>query len=122
MIENAIGGHGNDRINGNQANNQFTGGAGADTFVFAIYSGKIANPTGEKTVTDTSIDSIMDFKSGTDKMDLSWYAKKYGINDPDVLFDAKTDTLTIDTDNDGQFDDVKIMVYGSDVQSGDYVF
>jgi Ca2+-binding RTX toxin-like protein len=44
VIENAIGGHGNDRINGNQANNVFTGGAGSDTFIFADYSGSIANP------------------------------------------------------------------------------
>ena len=36
MIENAKGGEGNDRINGNQAVNHFWGNGGADTFVIAI--------------------------------------------------------------------------------------
>jgi Ca2+-binding RTX toxin-like protein len=55
IIENAIGGAGNDRIIGNSANNRLTGGGGADTFVF---------------VNDGSIDTITDFRSGVDKIDL----------------------------------------------------
>jgi serralysin len=74
IVENAIGGFGNDRINGNQANNSFTGGGGADTFIIADYSGTIpdpSNPAG-KVVVDTSIDTITDFnrKQG-DKIDLA---------------------------------------------------
>jgi Ca2+-binding RTX toxin-like protein len=56
IIENAIGGSGNDRIIGNSANNRLTGGAGADTFVF---------------LNDGSIDTITDFRSGLDKIDLT---------------------------------------------------
>ena len=73
LIENAIGGHGNDRINGNQANNSFTGGEGADTFIIADYSGTIPDPahaTG-KVVVDNSIDTITDFATGEDKIDLT---------------------------------------------------
>ncbi len=73
VIENAIGGHGNDRINGNQANNRFTGGDGADTFVIADYSGTSpdpANPAG-KTIVDNSVDTVTDFHTGQDKIDLT---------------------------------------------------
>jgi Ca2+-binding RTX toxin-like protein len=73
VIENAIGGHGDDRINGNQANNFFTGNDGADTFIIADYSGNIptpSNPAGHAVV-DTSIDTITDFTTGVDKIDLT---------------------------------------------------
>jgi Ca2+-binding RTX toxin-like protein len=56
IIENAIGGSGNDRIIGNSAANRLTGGAGADSFVF---------------LNDGSVDTITDFRSGVDKIDLS---------------------------------------------------
>jgi Ca2+-binding RTX toxin-like protein len=82
VIENAIGGFGDDRINGNQANNQFTGGAGADTFIIGDYSGLTADG---KTFDDESIDTIMDFNAaqgdkislctlGVDYNDLSYSA------------------------------------------------
>lgn len=72
VIENAIGGHGNDRINGNQANNWLTGGDGADTFVIADYSGLAPIPTNPtRMIVDTSIDTITDFHSGQDKIDLT---------------------------------------------------
>ena len=73
VIENAVGGHGDDRINGNQANNTFTGGDGADTFIIADYSGNIptpSNPAGHDVV-DTSVDTITDFHTGQDKIDLT---------------------------------------------------
>lgn len=67
VIENAIGGHGDDRINGNSADNRLTGGAGADTFVFAD---------------DSSTDTVTDFESGADKIDLS----ELGVTAADVTF------------------------------------
>jgi serralysin len=67
VIENAIGGHGDDRINGNSANNHLTGGDGADTFIFAD---------------DASTDTITDFESGVDKIDLS----ELGVDASDVTF------------------------------------
>lgn len=72
VIENAIGGHGNDRINGNQANNMFTGGDGADTFIIADYSGLAPLPNDPtRMIADHSVDTITDFTSGVDKIDLS---------------------------------------------------
>ena len=64
VIENAKGGGGDDRINGNQANNQFTGNAGADTFIIADYSTPEGQTTPDgQTFDDESIDTIMDFDS-----------------------------------------------------------
>ena len=54
LIENAIGGRGNDIFRGNVADNSFTGNAGADTFFFRIGSGA---------------DTITDF-SGNDRINL----------------------------------------------------
>ncbi|TVV73606.1 hypothetical protein FOY91_11895 [Sphingomonas solaris] len=48
IIENAVGGGGDDRIIGNQVNNVLTGKAGADTFMF-------------KTLGQTGVDRITDF-------------------------------------------------------------
>jgi hypothetical protein len=107
IIENAIGGHGNDRINGNQADNMLTGGAGADTFIFARYG---AN--------DTSVDTITDFVSGIDKIDLSEFE---GLTFDNVFFDSSTDELKVDTDRNGSYD-MTIIVHGSDVVATDFIF
>ena len=64
VVENAIGGHGNDRINGNQANNSFTGGDGADTFIIADYSGKSRPGQSGGRHVDNSVDTITDFHTG----------------------------------------------------------
>jgi Ca2+-binding RTX toxin-like protein len=59
LIENGIGGSGNDQIYANQAANQLTGNGGADTFRWASASdGALA-------------DTIADFLRGTDKINLS---------------------------------------------------
>ncbi|MEE8456191.1 MAG: M10 family metallopeptidase C-terminal domain-containing protein [Limibaculum sp.] len=55
-IEAAIGGSGDDTLIGNSLDNTFTGGAGADTFVFADNWG---------------FDTILDFEDGVDLIDLS---------------------------------------------------
>ncbi len=107
IIENAIGGSGDDQINGNQASNVFTGGAGADSFILALFG---AN--------DTSVDTITDFVSGLDTIDLSSFA---GLDDGDVAFDAASDTLKVDTNNDGVFDFTAI-VHGDDVLATDIIF
>jgi serralysin len=74
VIENAIGGSGDDQINGNQANNRFTGNGGADTFVIANYSGLAPLPNDPtRMIVDTSVDTIVDFVSGTDKIDVTAY-------------------------------------------------
>lgn len=53
-----IGGAGDDRLNGGSGNDTLTGGAGQDTFVFSQ-------------LLDGSVDTIMDFVAGLDKMELS---------------------------------------------------
>jgi Ca2+-binding RTX toxin-like protein len=106
IVENAIGGYGDDRINGNQANNRFTGGAGADTFVFARYGAG-----------DTSIDTITDFATGVDKIDLTTFHLD-GLGR--VTIDNANDTVWVDTDMNGTAD-FKIVVQGSDVALGDLI-
>jgi serralysin len=56
LIENAIGGSGNDTFAGNAFDNSFTGGAGADTFLFA---------------NDWGTDTVRDWQDGLDKLDLT---------------------------------------------------
>ncbi|MEZ5946332.1 MAG: M10 family metallopeptidase [Hyphomonas sp.] len=65
IIENAIGGSGNDTITANSANNQLTGGAGNDRFVFAPNGGT---------------DSIMDFQVGSDLVDLTAFDSAAALN------------------------------------------
>jgi len=68
-LENAVGGAGNDLLTGNEANNRLKGGAGADTFVYD----KVADST------PLNADLILDFTSGTDKVDVSGAMKEAGI-------------------------------------------
>jgi serralysin len=107
IIENAIGGSGDDQINGNQANNTFTGGAGADTFILASFGAD-----------DASVDTITDFVSGTDKIDLASFA---GVDAADVTFDAASDTLSVDTNGDGSAD-FHAIVHGDDVLATDIIY
>jgi Ca2+-binding RTX toxin-like protein len=98
VIENAIGGSGNDRINGNSVANRLTGGGGADTFIFT---------------NDGSIDTITDFKSGTDKIDISELhvtRKQVFITDGQVYVDVKGGP------------DLYIHIQGDHVQLTDIVF
>jgi serralysin len=103
IIENAIGGGGDDQLNGNSANNRLTGGAGRDTFIF---------------VDDGSVDTITDFKSRTDKIDLT---ELDGVTKSDVLFDKVSDTLFVNTDNDAAYE-LTIIVQGDDVRVSDILF
>jgi Ca2+-binding RTX toxin-like protein len=98
LIENAIGGGGDDQLNGNTAANKLTGGAGDDTFIFAD---------------DGSVDTIMDFKSGSDQIDLSELA---GVDASDVTFNASKDKLFVNTDNDTAIE-LTIIVKGDDVNT-----
>lgn len=102
VIENAMGGSGDDVLIGNQANNVLTGNAGADRFVFQD---------------DGSIDTIGDFLSGTDKIDLSAVV---GVDAAHVSYDAAGGRLLIDTGGAGP---MTILVQGSAVAIGsDVIF
>jgi serralysin len=120
IIENAKGGSGNDRINGNQADNHFWGNGGADTFIIADYSGTIptpGNPAG-KVVVDTSTDTIEDFsRRQGDKIDLT---ELQGVTWSDLSYNAATHTLTIDRDDAA---DIHLILSGvSNVSQSDFIF
>lgn len=87
IIENAIGGKGNDLITGNDADNVLKGGDGDDI----IYGGKGADKLWGEKGADTFVygsltesnsvdgtDEIMDFESGKDKIDVSGIRSKIG--------------------------------------------
>jgi len=103
VVENAIGGEGNDRINGNQVDNELTGNGGADVFIFAD---------------DGSVDTILDFESGTDKIDLT---EVPGLDPSKVFFDSGQDTLFVNTDADADYE-MSIIVKGDDVLVTDIIF
>jgi hypothetical protein len=68
VIEDAKGGEGNDRINGNWETNHFWGNGGADTFIIGDYDGTTL--AGDVRV-DNSVDVIEDFSSAEgDKISL----------------------------------------------------
>lgn len=72
LIENAIGGGGDDRLIGNTANNKLTGNGGGDTFVFSRNS---------------SHDTIMDFGVGADVVDV----RSFHVQNIDKLFAMMSD-------------------------------
>ena len=117
VIENAVGGSGDDRIMGNSADNVLIGGAGADTLVggggwntfkFNAFSDS----------TRTQADLLLDFNTGQDKIDLSQMAidGKVAFNfvdeytgkpgDTIIKFNPQTGRylLAIDVDGDGKTD------------------
>jgi serralysin len=94
---------GDDVIKGFGGNDTLWGGDGRDTFVF---------------VKDGSTDTIADFQTGLDKIDLSEVA---GATAGFVAYDAASQQVQIDTDHNGSFD-MFIHVVGSSVASGDYIF
>ena len=100
-----VGGAGNDRLNGGKGDDSFIGGAGKDVFVF---SGNAGN------------DTILDFVSGTDKIDLS----AYGIDFGDVQSSSAGANTVIDVDanSDSAYDfQITLLNAGAPAQT-DYFF
>jgi serralysin len=118
VIENAIGGGGDDRINGNQVNNQFTGNAGADIFIIADYSTAPGQTTPDgQTFNDQSIDTIMDFNSAEgDKISLC----TLGVEWADLSFApvAGGSQVTVELGD----DDLTFIVLGSTPVQSDFIF
>jgi hypothetical protein len=96
VIENAVGGSGDDRINGNQVDNLLTGGEGADTFIF---------------VADGSTDTITDFQTGVDKIDLTELGD---LDAGDLFFDSAENKLFVNSDGDADYE-LTVIVNGSDL-------
>src|SRR5689334_3907612 len=93
------GKNGDDTLTGGLGNDLLVGGNGADHFVFAK---------------DGSTDTIKDFQSGIDKIDLTGMAGAWAGN---VHFDAASNLLTVDTNHDGVAD-LSIVVLGDFVNLG----
>jgi serralysin len=93
------GNGGNDVLRGFGGNDTLWGGIGNDTFVFD---------------NNGSRDTIADFQTGLDKIDLT---NILGATSNNVTFDAVTHTLKIDVDHNGTTD-VSIIVLGSNVSLG----
>lgn len=121
IIENAVGGSARDVIWGNDVANVLKGNGGDD--VLRGYGGNdtLYGGSGRDTFVfdkDGSTDTIGDFTSGTDKIDLT---KVGGASAAYVSYDAASHQLRIDTDHNGVFDMV-VNVLGSNVAAGDILY
>jgi Ca2+-binding RTX toxin-like protein len=99
-----VGGVGNDRIDGKEGNDSFIGGAGADRFVFT------ANPGNDR---------ILDFVSGADKIDLSFF-DLVPANVTSAASGSNT-ILSVDVNNDTIADFTITLVNAGPPASGDYI-
>lgn len=120
VVENAIGGAGDDTIIGNNTANTLTGGLGADHFVFNTALNSTIN-----------VDTITDFLSNTDKVDLSKTVMSglgaigalsideffQGSTSHDatdrILYDATSGTVYYDADGSGAAAAIAVAIFGS---------
>lgn len=100
-----VGGVGDDRLNGGANADSLLGGAGADVFAFSDTPGN---------------DRILDFVSGTDKIDLS----AFGIGSGDVISgaDGANTIVAVDSNRDGTLDFSITLVNAGAPAPGDFVF
>ncbi len=100
-----VGGAGNDVLDGNAGDDSYIGGTGSDTFVF---SGNVGS------------DRVLDFVSGTDKLDLSDFDVTFG----DITTTASgVDTVVlVDIDGDAIGDFQFTLVNVAAPVAGDYIF
>jgi serralysin len=112
VIEDGITGAGNDRLIGNDVANRLDGGRGND-----IYTGNGGDDvfviSGDANTKST--ETITDFKSGSDRIDLS----AFGINIEDVKFEGKS--IFVDVDGDA-VTDIIIVSQGEAIAPTDLIF
>ena len=134
MVENAIGGAGNDTLTGNEGNNRLTGGRGADT----LFGGAGADTFVYQRASDSTAqkpDIIQDFQSGIDKIDLTGVLQEAGLKslnfserlsgkagDAVLGQDPKTGrfTLSVDTTGNGSAD--LLVVSQSPIKQTDVIW
>ncbi len=125
-----------DTFIGNGGNDIFTGGAGADKFIFGkVHTQSISgNATTIQTYQDvasdlTGVDTITDFKSGTDKIVLNAdmftaFAGKIKLSTDDfkkfLSFDVKTHTLSYNADSSHHVDFV-VLAGVSAIAASDFI-
>ena len=104
LIENAVGGIGDDILIGNQAANLLSGGDGADTFTGGAGADVFVFGAGDDTLRDTLAgvdgDRIADFDVTGDRVILTGVDLTLGV----VAYDALTGRFSIDADGDGTVD------------------
>jgi serralysin len=136
-IENAVGGPGNDILIANEVQNQLSGGGGGDVFTFTERDAQAGwmRSDGKKMLPDT----IADFASGQDRIDLSAIdaVRGTGANDAFTWIGAAAFSnqagqlravnsgkhVWIEGDTDGNgVADLVIMVAGPTILAGDFLF
>ena len=128
VIENAQGGSGNDTIRGNYADNSVSGGAGNDTIygysgadVLSGNSGADSLYLGADTNLDRvivgSLDTIYQFDSREDKIDLS----RFKVDWTKVVAEAGGWTVSVDYDTDAAVD-LTFRVFGEKPVWADFIF
>ena len=104
LIENAVGGIGDDTLIGNQAANLLSGGDGADTFTGGAGADVFVFGTGDDTLSDSLAgidgDSVADFDVAGDRVIVTGVDLSAGV----VGYDTLTGQLTIDANGDGTVD------------------
>lgn len=100
-----VGGVGDDALNGSAGNDQLLGGAGADGFVFTDEPGN---------------DTVLDFVSGTDTIDLS----SFGITFDDLTIEQANGgtQVFVDGDTDGAVDFTITLTGVAQVTADDFAF
>uniref|UniRef100_UPI0025D4FEF1 calcium-binding protein n=1 Tax=uncultured Sphingomonas sp. TaxID=158754 RepID=UPI0025D4FEF1 len=107
-VDTLFGNGGDDTLRGGAGSDMLWGGDGDDVFVFA---GTVRDHVGER---------VMDFRSGTDKIDLSAYA--ITINDVKTAVSGTDTLVSVDTNHDGRAD-FSITLAGVDaLAASDYIF
>lgn len=124
LIENAIGGSGNDRLTGNQANNRLTGNAGDDVLVGLTGRDTLLGRTGDDTLRAGAGADLAKGGSGADRL-LGQLGEDTlrGGNGRDTVYGKSGDDLAVGgAGNDALFggkgNDVLIGGSGRDVMSG----
>ena len=104
LIENAVGGIGDDTLIGNQAANLLSGGDGADTFTGGAGADVFEFGAGDDTLRDTLAgldgDSVTDFDVAADRVIVTGVDLSAGT----VAYDSLTGQFTIDADGNGTVD------------------
>lgn len=100
-----VGGAGNDKLNGGAGNDSFIGGAGTDVFVFAATPGN---------------DTVIDFVSGTDKIDLD--AFNIAFANVKLAASGMDTVVSVDTNGDAAADfQITLKNAGAPVEA-DFIF
>jgi serralysin len=113
VIENAIGGSGDDTLRGNTANNTFTGNAGFDSFVFDTL-------TGSDTITDfTALFDTLKFSAATfSAAGIANITAGSAINASDLLIGTSITSASSTGENFLYDSDSSVLYYDADGVAG----